>query len=35
VSVKRPYTEYYTEKTRELVAEHWAREIELFGYAFG
>ena len=35
VSVKRPYTDYYTSQTRDLVAKHWAREIELFGYEFG
>jgi hypothetical protein len=35
VSVKRPYTDYYTPELRDRVAEHWAREIELFGYRFG
>lgn len=35
VSVKRPYTDYYSSELRELVARHWAREIELFGYEFG
>lgn len=35
VSVKRPYTDYYTPELRDLVAEHWAREIELFDYRFG
>lgn len=35
VSVKRPYTDYYTPELRDRVARHWAREIELFGYEFG
>ena len=35
VSVRRPYTDYYTPETRDLVAKHWSREIELFGYEFG
>lgn len=35
VSVKRPYTDYYTPETRDLVANHWSREIELFDYKFG
>ena len=35
VSVKRPYTDYYTPELRDRVAKHWAREIELFGYEFG
>lgn len=35
VSVKRPYTDYYTPETRDLVASHWSREIELFDYTFG
>ena len=34
VSVKRPYTDYYTPETRDLVARRWSREIELFGYTF-
>jgi hypothetical protein len=35
ISVKRPYTDYYTPVSRDLVAKHWSREIELFGYEFG
>jgi hypothetical protein len=35
VSVERPYTDYYTPELRDLVARHWAREIEQFGYEFG
>ncbi|MEJ2178416.1 MAG: sulfotransferase family 2 domain-containing protein, partial [Gammaproteobacteria bacterium] len=35
ISVKRPYTDYYKPALRDLVAHHWAREIELFGYEFG
>ena len=33
--VSRPYTEYYSPESRDLVAKHWAREIEQFGYDFG
>jgi len=29
------YRDYYTEKTRRLVAEHFREEIERFGYSFG
>lgn len=35
ISVTRPYTDYYTPEARDLVARHWAREIEQFGYEFG
>ncbi|MDX1804878.1 MAG: sulfotransferase family 2 domain-containing protein [Alcanivorax sp.] len=30
----RPYQEYYDARTRDLVARHWQRDIELFGYQF-
>jgi len=28
------YQDYYDTESRQLVARHWAREIELFGYSF-
>lgn len=28
----RPYADYYSPELRALVARHWKREIELFGY---
>lgn len=30
----RHYQDYYDTKSRQLVARHWAREIELFEYSF-
>lgn len=35
VSDRKPYQEYYSEASVKLVAKHWAREIELFGYSYG
>ncbi|WP_435103409.1 sulfotransferase family 2 domain-containing protein [Arhodomonas sp. AD133] len=32
---RRPYTDYYTPETRELVARHYAEDIQRFGYRFG
>ena len=32
VTGHRPYGDYYSPELRELVARHWKREIELFGY---
>jgi hypothetical protein len=34
VTRHRHYREYYDRALRDLVARHWRREIELFGYAF-
>jgi hypothetical protein len=28
------YRDYYTERTRQMVAEHFAGDIDLFGYSF-
>lgn len=33
-TVHRPYQEYYTPDTRDMVAEVYARDIEVFGYRF-
>ena len=33
-SKKTPYQAYYTDELRELVAERYRRDIELFGYEF-
>lgn len=33
-SVHRDYRSYYTAATRDLVAEHFRRDIEMFGYEF-
>jgi len=33
-SERSHYQDYYDTENRQLVARHWAREIELFGYRF-
>ncbi len=33
-SERTHYRDYYDAESRQLVARHWAREIELFGYSF-
>ncbi len=33
-SNRRPYQEYYNEKTKSLVRDYFSRDIELFGYEF-
>jgi len=34
VTKRKPYQSYYDAESIELVAKHWTREIELFGYSF-
>lgn len=33
-SERSHYQDYYDSESRQLVARHWAREIDLFGYRF-
>lgn len=34
VTEHRPYGEYYTAKSRDIVAQVYARDLDLFGYTF-
>ena len=32
---RRPYQDYYSQASRELVAQVYARDLQWFGYRFG
>jgi len=34
-SSRSPYTDYYTPKTRDLIAQRYATDLALFGYTYG
>ena len=33
-AIRKPYPEYYTPATRDLIGQLYARDAELFGYSF-
>ncbi|NJO77612.1 MAG: sulfotransferase family protein [Cyanobacteria bacterium RM1_2_2] len=32
---RKPYTDYYTERTKQMIYDHFREDIESFGYQFG
>jgi hypothetical protein len=33
--VRKPYTDYYTNRTKQMIEDHFREDIETFGYEFG